>query len=324
MKVITCFSYKGGAARTTAAANISAALASIREGVGSIQRPLGRKVALIDLDVFSAGTHRLFEIKSEDIQMHNPSIQDYLREQMTPSDYVTAGGIQLSHPLMSGFRLSRGAAGNCHEGFTLFPAKPMPDERFFVQKQHENVLIELMVELERKSRGFDYVVLDGESGSRQMADIAIRLADVVLVFFRLTWQHIEGTLNTCKEDFQKRGLKRPFYLVPTCVPLVGDRDGVYLPEAEGLDELKYYTTAIPDADLNKYAGEFAEADGKPGPGYLWAGKSTGGERVCIHESLCLKGVERVVVYDDRAKRDRAAADYYQIAAEIDRLHPPAG
>src|ERR1035438_6142942 len=105
MKVITCFSYKGGAARTTAAANISAALASIREGVGSIQRPLGRKVALIDLDVFSAGTHRLFEIKSEDIQMHNPSIQDYLREQMTPSDYVTAGGIQLSHPLMSGLRL---------------------------------------------------------------------------------------------------------------------------------------------------------------------------------------------------------------------------
>ena len=56
MKVITCFSYKGGAGRTTAAANIAAALASTNKNVGSIQAPLGRKVALVDLDVFSAGT----------------------------------------------------------------------------------------------------------------------------------------------------------------------------------------------------------------------------------------------------------------------------
>jgi cellulose biosynthesis protein BcsQ len=197
MKVITCFSYKGGAARTTAAANIAAALSSIKADVGSIETPLNRKVALLDLDVFSAGTHRVFEIPNEDkgdrkgIKTFNPCIQDYLREQIAPDVYVDTGGIRLDNDFMKQFRMVRGGADNCHPGFTLFPAKPDP-LRFVVQKQHDNLLFELMMELESRERAFDYVILDGESGTRQMADIALRLADIVLVFFRLTWQHIAG------------------------------------------------------------------------------------------------------------------------------------
>src|ERR1039458_7269857 len=322
MKVITCFSYKGGAARTTAAANISAALASTTAGVGSIVTPLRHKVALIDLDVFSAGTHRVFEIQNQLIQKFSPSIQDYLRDQMTPSDYVTDGGIKLNDTAMRNFRQGRGADGNCHEGFTLFPAKPKPDERFVVQKQHENVLIELMAELEHRS--FEYVVLDGESGTRQMAEIAIRLADVVLVFFRLTWQHIDGTLNTCIEDFQNRSLMHPFYLIPTCVPLTDPADGIYQPEAVGLLDLQTFTRDMPEfSGLNEFADKFKEgADHLAGPGHFWASR-TDGARLCIHDSLSLKGVEQVIVFDNNAKRDRAASDYYKIAAEISRLHPPA-
>ena len=51
MKIVTCFSYKGGSGRTVAAANIAAALASV-ERVGVVEEPLARKVALLDLDVF--------------------------------------------------------------------------------------------------------------------------------------------------------------------------------------------------------------------------------------------------------------------------------
>ncbi|HJQ25462.1 MAG TPA: AAA family ATPase [Blastocatellia bacterium] len=319
MKVITCFSYKGGAARTTAAANIAAALASVRGGVGSIQSPLGRKVALIDLDVFSAGTHRVFEIdEKRDFKDFSPFIQDYLREQMSPATYVDRGGIQLTDPLMRQFRLARGGADNCHPEFTLFPAKPDPRSRFVVQKQHENVLIELLVELESRGRDFDYVVLDGESGTRQMADIALRLADIVLVFFRLTWQHIDGTLNTA-EDFQKNPRMKPYYLVPTCVPLVGEEDKVYREDAVGLLELRDLTGRIPEAsDLNRFAEEHPE-----NAGLFWAGVAGAGERLCIHESLCLKGEERIIVFDEAAHNDRAAKDFYRIAEELNDRHGPS-
>jgi cellulose biosynthesis protein BcsQ len=321
MKVITCFSYKGGAARTTAAANIAASLSSIKKDVGSIESPLNRKVALIDLDVFSAGTHRVFDIEKEDIKGFSPFIQDYLREQMTPRAYVDKGGVTLEHPLMKKFRLKRGAEHNCNPEFTLFPAMADPGVRFVVQKQHENVLIELLMELDSPERAYDYVILDGESGTRQMADIALRLADIVLVFFRLTWQHIDGTLITARKEFEEnpenpRG--KTFYLIPTCVPLVDKADKVYQEDAVGLTDLRSLTEQIPElSDLNEFARERPD-----GAGLFWAGIAGGGESLCIHESLCLKGEERVIVFDEEAHNDRAAKDFYKIAAEISKRHPP--
>lgn len=312
MKVITCFSYKGGAARTTAAVNIAAALSSI-QAFGSVKEPLNRKVAVLDLDVFSAGTHRVFEIPNKAIKEFTPCIQDYLREQIAPDEYVDRGGITFDNELMKPFRLARGAADNCHPGFTLFPATPDP-LRFVVQKQHDNLLFELMMELESRHRAYDFVILDGESGTRQMADIALRLADVVVVFFRLTWQHIDGTLNFA-EDFRKTSSK-PLYLIPTCVPLVGDDDGVYEQDAPGLAELRDLTESIPEySNLN----DFAKANRRDA-GYFWAG-ADGKRRLCIHESLLLKGEERVIVFENPPK-DRAAQDLFDIAREINQLHDP--
>jgi len=331
MKVITCFSYKGGAGRTTAAANIAAALASIEENVGSVAAPLSRKVALIDLDVFSAGTHRVFEITNEQINEFvkdgKPCVQDYLRQQMAPSTYIDDGSIVLDHPYMENFRMKRGGANNMSPSFTLFPAKPDPDTKFIVQKQHENVLVELLMELEKKERGFDYVILDGESGVRQMADIALRLADVVLMFFRLTWQHIEGTLNTA-EDFQKKTRVKPFYLIPTCVPLVQGEENVYREGVAGLTELRRLTELIPkESKLNDYAERNNTVSNEQGKwtsaGYFWAGPDGSANRLCIHDSLYLRGEERILVFDAAARRDRAAEDYYRIAVEINRLHDPS-
>ena len=70
-----------------------------------------------------------------------------------------------------------------------------------------------------------------------------------------------------------------------------------MPTDSGLDE---YTTK------NKYIGE---DPGRKGPGFFWAEPS----RICIHESLFLKGEERVYIYEADARNDRAAHDYYQIA-----------
>src|SRR5258708_20127786 len=210
------FSYKGGAGRTVASANIAAALAS-RQARGAVTQPLNFKVALVDLDVFSSGLHRVFEATNDAFHRQKKRyIQDYLLHEIAPADYVANDGVDLNSDLMARFRDYRGGDA-CREDFTLFPASPTPDSRFNVQKYHENNMFSLIYELDRQ--GFDYLIIDGESGTRAMADIAVRLADVVLMFFRLTWQHIEGSL-AAMNDFLAKPSPPAFYLIPTYLPLI--------------------------------------------------------------------------------------------------------
>jgi len=311
MKVITCFSYKGGSGRTVAAANIAAALAS-RRATAAVEEPLDFKVAVFDLDIFSAGTHRVFGIANNLIKDREFSIQDYLTSQVTPSEQLHRGGITLGDPLMSSFRRLGGANRNCREDLTLFFSKPAL-QRFAVAKYHENLLLELLLELE--SQGFDYVIIDGEAGTRAMADIAIRLSDVIFMFFRLTWQHIDGTLSVAEgyhEQEQQGGVTTPIYLIPTCVPLVGRDDNVYKEDAPGFQKLKDQTNDIPkESGLLNFVDRAAS-----GMGHFFA------KGLFVHDSLTLKGGERVLIYDPEILGDRAASDYYRIARELSQLHAP--
>jgi MinD-like ATPase involved in chromosome partitioning or flagellar assembly len=316
MKVITLFSYKGGSGRTVASANLATSLASSKGKTGAILEPLNHKVAIIDLDVFSSGLHRVFGIKNDALK-DEYSIQNYLLKHIDPTDHIRRGGLNYHHPLMEGFRNRMSAKGRCNESFTLFPAKSDP-KSFTVQKFHENLLLELIIELENQD--FEYVVLDGEAGKRSMADIAIRLSDVVLMLFRMTWQHIDGTMGAAYEYAEQYPSKH-FYLVPTCVPLVGKEHGIYQENGPGVQELLELTEVLPtDSGLNEYAQEhkFKGKDKKePGPGYFW----TDG-RLCIHESLILKGGERIIGFEHLIPPDPAASNYYELARKISRLHPP--
>ena len=315
MKVITCFSYKGGAGRTVASANIASSLASTKS-VAFIEKPLNYKVALIDLDVFSAGLHRVFGISNQEINnLKIIYVQDYLLEQISASIYLKDNAITLSNEIMNQFAAFKGARGNCREDFTLFPAKPAPDRRFIVAKYHENLLYELILELEKEE--YDYVLIDGESGTRSMADIALRLSDIVLMFLRLTWQHIDGTLNTAKLYLKKESFPK-FYLIPSVVPLIGKEDNIFKDDAPGLSDLRDATCEVPDiSGLNEFAEENKGTDCNPGPGYFWLND------MCIHDSLTLKGGERVIVFDSTVETaERAGKDFYKIAKEISRIHPP--
>jgi hypothetical protein len=192
---------------------------------------------------------------------------------------------------------------------------PEPDKRFIVAKYHENLLLELIMELENNK--YDYVLIDGESGTRSMADIALRLSDIVLMFLRLTWQHIDGSLNAANFYLNKKSFPK-FYFIPTVVPLIEDNDCVFIDGAPGLLDLKSQTRNVPDrSGLNKFAKEHEGTHKSPGVGYFWANK------ICIHDSLILKGGERIIVYDAIVDaEDRAGKDFYKIASEISRIHPP--
>src|SRR4051812_5326393 len=111
MITITSFSYKGGAGRTVASANIAAALASMKPR-GAVKQALDFRVALIDLDVFSAGTHRVFEISNKAVKEHGPCIQDYLLRDLSPKTYIEEGGVRADDALMGPF-LGRGAQDVC-------------------------------------------------------------------------------------------------------------------------------------------------------------------------------------------------------------------
>jgi hypothetical protein len=147
-----------------------------------------------------------------------------------------------------------------------------------------------------------------------MADIALRLADVVLLFFRLTWQHIDGTLNAARDLIANHPDKR-IYLIPTCVPLIGPDDKIYREDASGLEDLRGFTESIPNAGLNEFAHENSK-----GAGYFWGRPDA--EKISVHDSLRLKGKEQILVFDPDAADDQAARDYYTIARELARLHPP--
>lgn len=316
MKVITLFSYKGGSGRTVASANLATSLASTREKTGAVAEPLNHKVAIIDLDVFSSGLHRVFGIKNEDL-LDEMSIQSYLTKHIEPAEFIAHGGLKYNHPLMEGFRNRMSGRDRCNPYFTLFAAKSDP-RGFNIQKFHENLLLELIIELENQD--YDYVILDGEAGKRSMADIAIRLSDVVLMLFRMTWQHIDGTIGAAHE-YCKSFPGKSFYLIPTCIPLVGKEYGIYQENGPGVRELLELTEVLPsDSGLNHYAHENKfKGKGKkePGPGYFW----TDG-RICIHESLILKGGERIVTYEHLVPPDPAASDYYELARKVSKLHPP--
>jgi cellulose biosynthesis protein BcsQ len=315
MKVITCYSYKGGAGRTVAAANIAAALAS-SASIGAQNWPaLNAKVAVIDLDVFSAGMHRCFGIPNVDVASLPLTIRDYLLQEKKASEYFHAGGINLEHdmtdsgaivlrhPMFAPFA-TPSVLQKCRNDLTLFPAAARPDPQFSVQKYHENQMLGLILKLE--SEGFDFAILDGESGTKNMAEIAIRLADVVLMFFRLTWQHIEGTLEAVTKPVLQG---KPCYLIPTCVPPTSANQNVYQP-SPAFHFLRAMTQQVPQlSQLNDKCSE-----NRTTFGLFWHNGQ------CVHDSLYLKGAESVLIYNNY--NDEAAADYYAIAAKINELYGP--
>jgi len=319
MKTVTCFSFKGGAGRTVAAANIAAAMASDKVA-GSIQAPMNKRTALLDLDVFAAGTHRVFEIGNEDLSSRPgaKSLQDYLTEEISPRDFVDKHKITMQDSLMEHFP----GRDYCRDDFTLFPSRPDPNSKFVVQKYHENLLLELLQELQE--REYDYVFIDGESGSRSMADIAFRIADEVLMLFRLTWQHIEGTLAAAEDRFQKVKQKKerhvPFFLLPSCVAMVDGESSVYRRDAPGFDELRDSVREMPSRSrlsefVRRHKWELDEGgkpkDGVPGPGYLID------QGRAIHESLFLAGEEQVIVFGHTFMSDRAAQDFCGLALALE-------
>ena len=211
MKTIMFYSYKGGSGRTVAAANVSAALAK-----------RGKRVAVIDLDFEAPGLHHVFEAESTRQFRNGQGIQHYLKgevrlEEMIANVYIDAFGPD--GPLRM-FAVPKGAL------LLYVMASPNvslvdPREPQVIVRMHR--LIESLVSTYK----LDYVIIDSASGVRDSYSIAADVSDEMLIFFRWSTQHVQGTLRIARyfgmlKDFGQSAV--PFKLVSSATPTSSELD----------------------------------------------------------------------------------------------------
>jgi MinD-like ATPase involved in chromosome partitioning or flagellar assembly len=179
MKTIMFYSYKGGSGRTVAVANVSAALAK-----------LGKRVAVIDLDFEAPGLHHVFGADQTRQFKHGSGIQHYLKgdvalHEMESQVYIDMFG--KDGPLNL-FAVPTGA-------LLLYIMASPKVAQVDVRDPKVAERMRRMIESLQNRHNIDYVVLDAASGVRDAYSIAADISDEMLMFFRWSTQHVEGTIR---------------------------------------------------------------------------------------------------------------------------------
>jgi len=205
MKTIMFYSYKGGSGRTVAVANVSAALAG-----------LGKRVAVIDLDFEAPGLHHVFGAEGTRQFQKGKGIQHYLKgdidlRELENQVYVDMfgpdGPLNMFHVPVGALMLYIMASPKV----TLVdPREPQVNQRMrrLLGSLHD-------------SQQVDFVILDAASGIRDAYSIASDVSDEMLIFFRWSTQHVEGTLRMVRymKLLAELGqLSTPFKLVASATP----------------------------------------------------------------------------------------------------------
>ncbi len=210
------YSYKGGSGRSVASANVATALAK-----------LGKRVLIVDMDFEAPGLHTIFRVEKTAKFAAGKGIQNYFRGTIpmeavrdelvidlvaeqhlgAPIDYLDDGAKLLYLPA------ARQAA-----------VVPFSNEAE-LRVRMKDVLKEL-----RGSENLDYIILDAASGVREAFTLSLDACARLLVFFRWTSQHVEGTirfLNLLERlgNFDNE-LKRDYRLVASASPRPEDLDSL--------------------------------------------------------------------------------------------------
>ena len=205
MKTLMFYSYKGGSGRTVAAANTAAALAK-----------LGKRVAIIDLDFEAPGLQHVLGADDTEQYKNAIGIQHYIR-----------GEIEL-HELFSQVAIDTFGKGGPLVAFEV-PSEAM---LIFIMASHRVAQINiedpqvktrmrmLLKGLQTKF-GIEYLIIDAASGVRDSYSLAVDVSDEMLIFFRWSTQHVEGTMKMARlmrllKDYDQSSM--PFRLIASVAP----------------------------------------------------------------------------------------------------------
>src|SRR5579884_269991 len=215
-KVVTFYSYKGGAGRTMALANVAWILAAN-----------GKKVLVVDWDLESPGLHRYFPASVLDpvalsatrgvVDMvrdfewaatHDDSIRplDWHREHARISDLA----INVRWPFPDGGHIHFLSAGLQNRTYSAAVASLDWDN--FYESLGGGLLFDAMREDMREH--YDYALVDSRTGLSDVADICtIHLPDVLVDCFTLNNQSIEGAAEVARAISAQSG-RRTIRILP--------------------------------------------------------------------------------------------------------------
>lgn len=234
MKTLMFYSYKGGSGRTVAAANVAAALTQ-----------MGKRVAIIDLDFEAPGLQHVFGAEETQQYRNGTGVQHYLKGEVDLFELVNEVAIDLfalpSGPLI---RFSPMLT----DGALLVYVMASPKvTRVDAQEPQVPVRMKKLIDKLGEVYSLDYVILDAASGIRETYSLAADVSDEMVVFFRWSKQHVEGTLRLVKfmsrlKEFDQSWV--PFKLVASATPRAQELESIPDDAARGkLLQLKGDTQA---------------------------------------------------------------------------------
>lgn len=225
---VLMYSFKGGAGRTVSTANLAVILA----------KELAQRVALMDLDVESAGTSVLFNLEARKGAAEDKhfTIQDILRGSYQPPPRPGAEGAAQARVTIDINRLDFEqsiwpqihkdipvGAGNGY--LKVLPSRPIihnADEGSGYSNDSQIRFENLLYNIENLSKPPDIVLMDSASGLQATAHLGLMKCDVLVIFFRWTRQFMFGTTRFLTDYLIRnprivKRIKRVI-LVPTAVP----------------------------------------------------------------------------------------------------------
>lgn len=223
---IVSYSYKGGSGRTTASVNIAFKL--MKEG---------KRVVVLDMDVGAAGMHMIlshWRTEAEDKikrnvdgvghQMFFNRNGDAGLDVLEPSLLYISGGedsdVPVGAQLGTGSILFLFSSNNDRTLTDLYGTSEMA--RNFESKYHR--LQQLLAERVGGSHEQEvYLIVDAPNGITPVSLPLLKSADLVLMFYRHSLQHIQGTIEAGRKlhDYLLDELERRYMrilLVGSCVP----------------------------------------------------------------------------------------------------------
>ena len=215
-KVISYFSYKGGAGRTTLAFNTIPLLA--REHLHPTKEA---PVVILDMDIDSCGMSYLLEIKKDEITDEN-CVQYLLKE---GCDNTVFGSLS-EHPTLSKLFPVGNKFGYEDNGAILFmPAKDIKNVDINGNYGDGNnpfkARLESFIEA-CKLHNVPAVILDSAVGNNATANAANSIANIIVCTMRPTTQFVNGTVRYLETLDSDEGApisgRKKIVIVPNVVP----------------------------------------------------------------------------------------------------------